>query len=52
MSLVLHEISHTLGLDHPRGADAVCQVMDVSPACLGRINRDLDADDLVGAQFL
>ena len=51
-SLLLHEMGHALGLAHPSGADAVCQVMDVSPACLFRINRELDADDIAGAQFL
>lgn len=52
VGLLLHEMGHALGLDHPTGADAVCQVMDVSPACFGRINRELDADDIAGAQFL
>lgn len=52
VSLLLHEMGHALGLAHPLGADAVCQVMDVSAACLGRINRELDADDIAGAQFL
>ena len=51
-SLLLHEMGHALGLAHPSGADAVCQVMDVSPACQFQINRELDADDLAGARFL
>ena len=51
-SLLLHEMGHALGLAHPSGADAVCQVMDVSSACLFHINRELDADDVAGAQFL
>ena len=51
-SLFLHELGHAVGLAHPQGPDAVCQVMDVSPACLFHINRQLDADDLAGAQFL
>lgn len=51
-SLLLHEMGHALGLAHPSEADAVCQVMDVSPACLFHINRALDADDIAGAQFL
>lgn len=51
-SLLLHELGHAIGLAHPGGADAVCQVMDVSASCLGRINRELDPDDIAGAQFL
>ena len=51
-SLLLHEMGHTLGLAHPTGADANCQVMDVGAACLFHINRQLDADDIAGAQFL
>ena len=51
-SLLLHEMGHALGLAHPAAADAVCQVMDVSGDCLFRINRELDADDIAGAQFL
>lgn len=51
-SLLLHEMGHALGLAHPSPADAGCQVMDVSPACLFHINRELDADDIAGAQFL
>ena len=52
VSLLLHEMGHAIGLAHPSGADARCQVMDVSPACLFRLNRELDADDIAGAQFL
>jgi len=52
VSLLLHEMGHAIGLAHPSGGDAVCQVMDVSAACFGRINRELDADDVAGAQFL
>lgn len=51
-SLLLHEMGHALGLAHPSGADAGCQVMDGSPACLFHVNRQLDADDIAGAQFL
>lgn len=52
VSLLLHEMGHALGLDHPTPGDASCQVMDVSSACLFRINRVLDADDIAGARFL
>lgn len=52
VSLLLHEMGHAIGLAHPTAADAVCQVMDVSSGCLFRINRELDADDIAGAQFL
>ncbi len=52
VSLLLHEMGHALGLAHPSGDDAVCQVMDVGSGCLFRINRELDADDIAGAQFL
>ena len=50
-SLLLHELGHALGLAHPP-YDGGCPVMQVAPACLGRINRRLDADDLAGARFL
>ncbi len=51
-TLLLHELGHAIGLAHPGGLDAVCQVMDVTPSCLGVINRELDPDDIAGAQFL
>lgn len=50
-SLLLHELGHALGLDHPV-VDGNCPVMQVGPACAGRINRELDPDDRAGASFL
>lgn len=51
-SLLLHELGHALGLAHPAVFDSNCPVMEVSAPCSGRINRNLDADDIAGAQFL
>ena len=51
-SLLLHEMGHALGLAHPNPNDGSCPVMQVGAACNGRINRELDADDIAGAQFL
>lgn len=50
-SLLLHEMGHALGLAHPV-YDGTCPVMQVDFACLFKINRELDADDIAGAQFL
>jgi hypothetical protein len=50
VSLLLHEIGHTLGLGH--STIGGCPVMSVESACLGRINRVLDLDDIQGAQFI
>jgi len=49
-SLLLHEIGHTLGLAHPV-YDGSCPVMQVDAACLFKINRTLDADDIAGIQY-
>jgi hypothetical protein len=49
--LVLHELGHAVGLEHPP-YDGTCPVMQVDPACLGKINRELDPDDINGAVFL
>gem|GEM_PF-3298391 len=51
-SLLLHEMGHALGLAHPPvgGGCPVMQVVD--SACWFRINRELDADDIAGAQYL
>jgi hypothetical protein len=50
-SLLLHEMGHALGLAHPV-YDGTCPVMQIDAACLFKINRQLDADDIAGAQFL
>lgn len=50
-SLFLHELGHAIGLAHPN-FDGSCPVMQIDSSCLGIINRELDADDIAGAQFL
>lgn len=50
-SLILHELGHALGFDHPP-YDGTCPVMQVDDACFGRINRQLGADDKAAALFL
>lgn len=50
-SLLLHEMGHALGLAHP-AFNGTCAVMNVDASCLFKINRELDADDIAGAQFL
>jgi len=49
--LILHELGHAIGFEHP-AYDGTCPVMQVDEACLGKINRQLDADDIAGARFL
>ena len=51
VSLLLHEIGHTLGLGHPT-FDGSCPVMQTNSNCLGIINRELDADDIAGAKYI
>lgn len=50
-SLLLHEMGHVIGLAHP-AFNGTCAVMNVDAPCLFKINRQLDADDIAGAQFL
>jgi hypothetical protein len=50
-SLLLHEIGHALGLNHPV-FDGTCPVMQVDSACLNKINRNLGADDIAGIQHI
>ncbi len=47
-SLMLHELGHAIGLAH----SDVCSVMSVDFECFKFINRQLDPDDIAGAQFL
>lgn len=49
--LILHELGHAIGLEHP-AYDGTCPVMQVDPACLGVVKRQLGADDRAGATFL
>ena len=50
-TLLLHELGHAIGLAHPP-FDGSCPVMQVDSACFPFINRQLDPDDIAGAQFL
>lgn len=50
-SLLLHEMGHAIGLAHPV-FDGSCPVMQIEPACLFKINRELDADDVAGVRYL
>lgn len=51
-SLLLHELGHALGLAHPPDDGISCPVMQSAPRCLGLIQREPDADDIAGMQFL
>ncbi len=50
-TLLMHELGHALGLDHPV-FDGSCPLMQVHPNCAARINRIPDADDIAGMKFL
>jgi Matrixin len=51
-SLLLHEMGHAVGLAHPPDDLTTCPVMQSLPRCWGVVQRQLDADDRAGAQFL
>jgi hypothetical protein len=46
--LIMHEIGHAIGLQH----SDVASIMSVDPLSTQSINRELDADDIAGVQFL
>ena len=51
--LTLHEIGHTLGLDHSTDASTVmCGFPTSGCANLGTVTEQLKADDIAGARFL
>jgi hypothetical protein len=50
--LILHELGHAIGLEHPTHVAGSCPIMDVDLACLGIVNRQLGTDDRAGAMFL
>ncbi|HMM56204.1 MAG TPA: matrixin family metalloprotease [Rudaea sp.] len=51
-SLMLHELGHAVGLEHPPTNDGTCPVMYPYAPCFGIIKRQLEADDIAGVQFL
>lgn len=51
-SLMLHELGHAIGLEHPPSDNGTCPVMYPYAPCFGIIKRQLEADDIAGVQFL
>jgi hypothetical protein len=51
-SLMLHELGHAVGLEHPPSNDGTCPVMYPYAPCFGIIKRQLEADDIKGMWFL
>lgn len=50
--LLLHELGHALGLQHPPGNDGTCPIMFPFAPCEDIIRRHLRADDIAGMHFL
>ncbi len=51
-TLMLHELGHAVGLEHPPSNDGTCPVMYPDPPCYPIIRRQLQADDIAGMWFL
>ena len=51
-TLMLHELGHAVGLEHPPANDGTCPVMYPYPPCYPIIKRQLEADDIAGVVFL
>ncbi|MGH8041039.1 MAG: matrixin family metalloprotease [Rudaea sp.] len=51
-SLMLHELGHAVGLEHPPSNDGTCPVMYPYPPCYPIIKRRLEPDDIAGVWFL
>jgi hypothetical protein len=51
-SLMLHELGHAVGLEHPPSNDGTCPVMYPYAPCFGIVKRQLEADDINGMWFL
>ncbi|MHB8447227.1 MAG: matrixin family metalloprotease [Rudaea sp.] len=51
-TLMLHELGHAVGLEHPPTNDGTCPVMYPYPPCYPIIKRQLEADDIAGVVFL
>jgi hypothetical protein len=51
-SLMLHELGHAVGLEHPPANDGTCPVMYPYSPCYPIIRRQLQPDDIAGVVFL